>query len=72
MGSAASNHRLNSAYRQAEWTLIRLLLEERSDQGPHCLQQICFKRQVDETQQIAPAIPRINELSNGKNVNKDV
>ena len=27
------------AYRQTVWTLIRLLLEEQSDLGPHCLQK---------------------------------
>ena len=27
------------AYRQTVWTQIRLLLEEQSDLGPHCLQQ---------------------------------
>ena len=27
------------AYRQTVWTLIRLLLKEQSDLGPHCLQQ---------------------------------
>ena len=27
------------AYRQTVWTLIRLLLEEQSDLGPHCLQR---------------------------------
>ena len=29
----------NFAYRQTVWTLIRLLLEEQSDLGPHCLQK---------------------------------
>ena len=32
------------AYRQAVWTLIRLLPEEQSDLGPHCLQ----KSQADD------------------------
>ena len=27
------------AYRQTVWTLIRMLLEEQSDLGPHCLQK---------------------------------
>ena len=27
------------AYRQTVWTMIRLLLEEQSDLGPHCLQK---------------------------------
>ena len=27
------------AYRQTVWTLIRLLLEEKSDLNPHCLQK---------------------------------
>ena len=27
------------AYRQTVWTLIRLLLKEQSDLGPHCLQK---------------------------------
>ena len=31
------------AYWQAVWTHIRLLLEEQSDLGPHCLLQRCFK-----------------------------
>ena len=30
------------AYRQTVWTQIRLLLEEQSDLGPHCLQQWLF------------------------------
>ena len=31
------------AYRQTVWTQIRLLLEEQSDLGPHCLQQWLLK-----------------------------
>ena len=27
------------AYRQTVWTLLRMLLEEQSDLGPHCLQK---------------------------------
>ena len=34
---------LISAHRQTVWTQIRLLLEEQSDLGPHCLLQGCFK-----------------------------
>ena len=34
---------LISAYIQIVWTQIRLLLEEQSDLGPHCLIQRCFK-----------------------------
>ena len=30
---------LHFAYKQTEWTQIRLLLKEQSDLGPHCLQQ---------------------------------
>ena len=35
---------LISAYRQTVWTLIRLLLQEQSDHGPHCLIQGRLKR----------------------------
>ena len=35
------------AYRQAVLTLIRLLLEEQSDLGPHCLQNWLLKSQAD-------------------------
>ena len=35
------------AYRQTAWTLIRLLLEEQSDLGPHCLQKWLLKSQAD-------------------------
>ena len=34
---------LISAYRQIVWTQIRLLLEEQSDPGPHCLLQRRFQ-----------------------------
>ena len=30
------------------WTLIRLLLEEQSDLGPHCLQKLLLKSQADD------------------------
>ena len=36
------------AYRQTMWTLIRLLLEEQSDLGPHCLQKWLLKSQADD------------------------
>ena len=36
------------AYRQTVWTLIRLLLEEQSDMGPHCLQKWILKSQADD------------------------
>ena len=36
------------AYRQTVWTLIRLLLEEQSDLGPHCLQNWLLKSQADD------------------------
>ena len=36
------------AYRQTVWTLIRLLLEEQSDLGPHCLQKWLLKSQADD------------------------
>ena len=36
------------AYRQTGWTLIRLLLEEQSDLGPHCLQKWLLKSQADD------------------------
>ena len=35
------------AYRQTVWTLIRLLLEDQSDLGPHYLQKILLKSQAD-------------------------
>ena len=37
-----------SAYRQTVWTLIRLLLEEQSDLGLHCLQKWLLKSQADD------------------------
>ena len=37
-----------SAYRQTVWTLIRLLLEEQSDLGPHRLQKWLLKSQADD------------------------
>ena len=36
------------ACRQTVWTLIRLLLEEQSDLGPHCLQKLPLKSQADD------------------------
>ena len=30
------------------WTLIRLLLEEQSDLGAHCLQKLLLKSQTDD------------------------
>ena len=36
------------AYRQTVWTLIRLLLEEQSDLGPHRLQKWLLKSQTDD------------------------
>ena len=36
------------AYRQKVWTLIRLLLKEQSDLGPHCLQKLLLKSQADD------------------------
>ena len=36
------------AYRQTVWTPIRLLLEEQSDLGPHCLQKWLLKSQADD------------------------
>ena len=36
------------AYKQTVWTLIRLLLEEQSDLGPHCLQEWLLKSQADD------------------------
>ena len=35
------------AYRQTEWTQIRLLLKEQSDLGPHCLKND-LKSQADD------------------------
>ena len=53
MGSKESNQRKKrkkvmlmpqiNFNRQTVWTLIRLLLKEQSDLGPHCLQQSCFE-----------------------------
>ena len=39
------------AYRQTVWTRIRLLLEEQSDLGPHCLQKWLLKSQADDTEE---------------------
>ena len=36
------------AYRQTLWTLIRQLLEEQSDLGPHYLQKWLLKSQADD------------------------
>ena len=36
------------AYRQTVFTLIRLLLEEQFDLGPHCLQKLLLKSQADD------------------------
>ena len=36
------------AYWQTAWTQIRLLLEEQSDPGPHCLQKWLLKLQADD------------------------
>ena len=36
------------AYRQTVWTQIRLLLEEQSNLGPHCLQKNDLKSQADD------------------------
>ena len=36
------------AYRQTVWIQIRLLLEEQSDLGPHCLQNWLLKSQADD------------------------
>ena len=36
------------AYRQTVWTQIRLLLEEQSDLGPHCLQQWLLKYSAED------------------------
>ena len=36
------------AYRQTVWTQIRLLPEEQSDLGPHCLQKWLLKWQADD------------------------
>ena len=35
-------------YRQTVWTQIRLLLEEQSDLGPHCLQQRLLKYSAED------------------------
>ena len=36
------------AYSQTVWTLIRLLLQEQSDLGPHCLQKWLLKSQTND------------------------
>ena len=36
------------AYTQTVWTLIRLLLGEQSDLGPHCLQKWLLKSEADD------------------------
>ena len=36
------------AYMQTVWTLIRLLLEEQSDMGPHCSQKRLLKSKADD------------------------
>ena len=36
------------AYLQTVWTQIRLLLEEQSDLGPHCLHKWLLKSQADD------------------------
>ena len=36
------------AYRQTVWTQIRLLLEEQSDLGPHCLQKRLLKSHAED------------------------
>ena len=36
------------AYMQTVWTQIRLLLEELSEMGPHCLQKWLLKSQADD------------------------
>ena len=36
------------AYRQTVWILIRLLLKEQSDLGPHCLQKSILKSQAED------------------------
>ena len=38
----------NFAYRQTEWTLIRLLLEKQSDLGPHGLKKLLLESQADD------------------------
>ena len=38
------------AYQRTLWTQIRLLLEEQSDLGPHCLQKWLLKSKADEKQ----------------------
>ena len=48
MSSAEYSYKLFKpifAYGQTVWTLIRLLLEEQSDLGPHCLQKWLSKSQ---------------------------
>ena len=55
MSSAEYSCRLfkpSFAYRQTVWTLIRLLLKEQSDLGPHCLQKWLLKSQADTKQTI--------------------
>ena len=36
------------AYQQTVWTQIRLLLEEQSDLGPHCLQKWLLKSHAED------------------------
>ena len=36
------------AYRQTMWTQIRLLLKDKSDLGPHCLQKRLLKSQAGD------------------------
>ena len=51
MSSAEYSYKLFKpifAYRQTVWTLIRLLLEEQSDLGPHCLQKWLLKSQAED------------------------
>ena len=38
------------------WTLIRLILEEQSDLGPHCLQKWLLKLQADEKQNMIDSL----------------
>ena len=44
----ANFSKLFFAYRQTVWTLIRLLLKEQSELGPHCLQKWLLKSQTDD------------------------
>ena len=41
------------------WTLIRLLLEEQSDLGLHCLQKLPLKSQEDDKQTTIVVISRL-------------